>query len=109
MEKSQKLWVVNKMIEVIVKNTCKKYELSSMEQQVLIFLAYHCNENLECWPSVTRLADICKCSERHMQRVLKSLEKMNIIDIFTRTDQVGHQMINIEFNKEQLDLINNNS
>ncbi len=95
MNKSQKLWVVNKMIEVIVKNECKKYELSSMEQQVLIFLSYHCNENLECWPSVTRLADICKCSKRYIQKVLVNLQSMGIIDIFSRKDQFEKQTSNL--------------
>lgn len=41
---------------------------------VHVILANHANDDGVCWPSIARIAKQCRVSERHVQRILATLE-----------------------------------
>ena len=58
--------------------------LKDSQLLVLLAIADHCNEDRECWPSIPRLAEKARISERHTQRVIRALASAGYITIEDR-------------------------
>lgn len=48
-------------------------DLSAMEKAVLTYFAKRADREGECWPSLTRIAEDCAVSRRHVQRLIGAL------------------------------------
>lgn len=70
-------------------------ELDAYTKALLHALNYHCNKNLQCWPSVETLAKESGMSKRNIFRRLKILQDKNIITIIERKNSKGHKMTSI--------------
>lgn len=58
-------------------------------------LGSYANEANECWPSVKRLSADCCCSERTVQRHLKSLEEKKLLGVSARKRENGSLSSNL--------------
>lgn len=58
-----------------------KSNLPMTEKMVLLCLADFANDRGECWPSIDTIADKCSCSDRTVQKAIKSLREMGILII----------------------------
>ena len=54
---------------------------SHMQKLVLIKLADNSNDNGECWPSLSSIADICEISKRSAINSVKALEEKGILTV----------------------------
>jgi len=64
------------------------------EKTVLIVVAHHFNEDDGlAWPGIARLAACTQLSERHVQRCLRSLERVGLIETASRYRK-GRQITN---------------
>jgi DNA-binding MarR family transcriptional regulator len=64
-------------------------DLSDSEHKLLLALAYHCHHSLSCWPSIPRLAQMIRRTERQTHTLLYRLEKKGYITIVVRKGR-GH-------------------
>jgi hypothetical protein len=66
---------------------CK--DLSDSEHKLLLALAHHCHHSLSCWPSIPRLSQMIRRTERQTHTLLYRLEKKGYITILVRKGR-GH-------------------
>jgi len=66
---------------------CK--DLSDIERTLLQALAFHCHNTYTCWPSVPRLAQMIRRTDRQTQTLLRRLEKAGYITTVVRRGR-GH-------------------
>jgi hypothetical protein len=60
---------------------------TGMARLVFLALAEHANPDGLCWPSVTHVAEMCRTSERTVQRAMAALEASGELE---RTHRRGH-------------------
>lgn len=66
-------------------------ELNATETLILVALAdYTSDDTRECWPKVETIARRARCDRRTVQRRLRGLEAMGLIDIAIGGHQYGH-------------------
>jgi pyocin large subunit-like protein len=61
---------------------------------VLITIAKHADERLQCWPSVSRISSLTGLSSRTVQRKVAELKKMGVLYVTTR-GRKGEQSSNL--------------
>jgi DNA-binding MarR family transcriptional regulator len=64
-------------------------DLNDSEHKLLLALAHHCHHSLSCWPSVPRLSQMIRRTERQTHTLLYRLEKKGYITIVVRKGR-GH-------------------
>ena len=65
------------------------HDLSDSEHKLLLALAHHCHHSLSCWPSVGRLSQMIRRTERQTHTLLYQLKKKEYITIVVRKGR-GH-------------------
>lgn len=70
-------------IAVMVK-VWKDAPVAGTELLMLLALADIAGDEYECYPSIRHLASKCRCSEKQAKRLLKSLERQNVIEIMVQ-------------------------
>lgn len=58
-----------------------KSSLPMTEKMVLLCLADFANDRGECWPSIDTIAAKCSCSDRTVQKAIRSLKEWGILTI----------------------------
>jgi hypothetical protein len=67
-------------------------ELSGIAKNILANLAFRANDNLTCFPSVPRIARDVGCSERSVQKKIKELEQLGLVErIFRKYEKGGNR------------------
>lgn len=54
---------------------------------VLLRLADYANNEGVCWPSIPRVAEFCRMSERQVQRILRTLESEGVVSVSQRGER----------------------
>lgn len=67
------------------------------ERLVLLFLSHCTNDknNSLCFPSIKTISKSCNLSKRHVQRLLRNLEELNILQIMPQISYNNNQKSNI--------------
>ncbi len=80
-----------------------KSNLPMTEKMVLLCLADFANDRGECWPAVDTIAGKCSCSDRTVQKAIKSLKDMGCLTIEDAPGKTHRFIINprISFTPEK--------
>lgn len=57
----------------------RKLPLEKTERALLLNLEHHIGENINCWPSLSRIGDYIGKSERQVRRVIRRLEQLGLV------------------------------
>lgn len=66
-------------VALFLRDNAKKYKITPAQRIVLTAIGWRIGNNKFSWPSQKTLADECGYTEKHMQKIISQLKKMNII------------------------------
>lgn len=91
MKNVSNLWPVNQLLEILDNNLNPEISLSATQVLILIALSKFASNGTwkDCRPSVERLSKITSLSERAIQKNIKQMQLIGIIDVKSRFNERG--------------------
>ncbi len=87
---SQEKWPLNQLLEWLDSCDRKFVTINSIQQSILIaLLQFADNKKIECFPALSRLANLSGLNRATIKRNLRILEKSNIVVRVARNDKSG--------------------
>lgn len=74
---------------VFIHSTIDDYGLSPNEFRVYCHIARRAGRNNKAWPSVKSMADVCRLSERTVQKAIRRLEELELLTVIKRKTNHG--------------------